>query len=322
MRAAMIRKYGGPEVVTIESVPLPPLEATQVRVKVHAAPLTAGDVRLRSAVVPSGLGLLVRLAIGVTGPRKPVPGWGFAGTVHEVGASVGTFRPGQRVFGIMGFSGGAHAEYATLAADSTVLPLPDSLSMEEGAAFFFGGLTAADFLIDKGQMKPGEHLAIIGATGSVGSAAISIAKHLGLTVTAVASRANLELARSLGADELVDYRTQSLTGRYDGILDVMGALPRAQALSLLKPHGRLMPVTATLLELIGAGLRPRRGTLRITGNTTSEAKEKLSRLVDLHRAGGYRPVVGSVMPFSDIVEAHRRAETFHKQGNLVLRLVA
>lgn len=320
MQAAMVRRYGGPEVVRLETVPRPVVKPGTLRVRVCATPVTAGDVRMRSAVVPRGYGWLIRLAIGVFGPRQPIPGWGFSGVVESVAADVTGFSVGTRVFGMKGFGGGAHAEYLTIPAAGTVLPMPDDLSFEEGAAFFFGGLTAADFLIDKAAMQRGERLAIVGATGSVGSAAISIAKHLGLVVTAVASKENHELARSLGADAVVDYRTQQLEGAFDGVLDVMGALSLQKALSLLRPGGRLMPVTPTLLDSLGAALRPRRGHARITGSTTSEAKEKLVRLVDLYRAGGYRPVVGRTLPFSEIAEAHRIAQSWHKQGNLVLTL--
>lgn len=320
MQAATVRRYGGPEAIRLERVPRPVVAPGEVRVRVCATPLTAADVRLRSAQVPFGYGLLVRLGFGLLGPRQPIPGWGFSGVVESLAPGVTGLAVGARVFGLKSFKGGAHAEYLTISADGPVLPMPDGLSFEEGAAFFFGGLTAADFLLDKGAMQRGERLAIVGATGSVGTAAISIAKHLGLVITAVASKENHELARSLGADAVVDYRTQALEGEFDGILDVMGALPRSKALSLLRPGGRLMPVTPNLLDNLGAALRPRRGTKRITGSTTSEAKEKLVRLVELHRAGGYRPVVGRTLPFGEIVEAHRIAQGWHKQGNLVLTL--
>lgn len=320
MRAATIHRYGGPEVVRIASMPVPALLAGEVRVRVHAAPITAGDVRLRSANVPRGYGLLVRAMFGFTGPRRPIPGWGFSGVIEAAAPDVRELSVGDRVFGIKGFYGGAHAEYLTLPAKGTILRLPDTLTFEEGAAFFFGGLTAADFLIDKGNMQRGEDLAVVGATGSVGSAALSIGKHLGLTLTAVASAKNHALAQSLGASTVIDYRAAELEGRFDGILDVMGYLPRKRALSLLKPGGRLMPVTPNLLQNLGATLMPRRGTARITGSTTSEAREKLERLVALHQAGAYRPVVGVTMPFDQIAEAHRMAESWHKQGNLVLRM--
>ena len=322
MFAATVRQYGGPDVIRIERLALPAVRAGEVRVRVHASPITAGDVRLRSAVVPRGFGLLIRAANGFSGPRSPVPGMGFAGVIDAVAPDVGAFAVGERVFGSKGFGGGAHAEYLTIAASGCVLPLPASLSFEEGAAFFFGGPTAADFLIDKARMERGEHLAVIGATGSVGTAALSIAKHLGVTVTAVASKENHPLARSLGAETVLDYRTETLEGRFDGILDVMGSIARKRALTLLRPGGRLMPVTSTLIENLGAALRPRRGLVWITGSTTADTREKMERLVALHHAGGYRPVVGETMAFEEIGDAHQIAETWHKQGNLIVRMVA
>ncbi len=320
MRAANIPRYGGPEVVQLAEVAIPEVRAGEVRVRVHAAPVTAGDVRLRSAVVPRGFGLLIRAAMGFTGPRNPIPGWAFAGVVDAVAPDVQALSVGDRVFGIKGVGGGAQAEFLTVQAKGTVLRMPDSLSFEEGAAFFFGGLTAADFLIDKAQMQPGETLAVIGATGSVGSAALSLAKHLGLITTAVCSAKNHDLARALGAQSVVDYKGETLEGTFDGILDVMGSIPRARALTMLRFGGRLMPVTSTLAETLGAALRPTRGTARITGGTTSEAREKLERLVQLHQAGAYRPHIGLTLPFAQIAEAHRIAESWHKKGNIVLTM--
>lgn len=320
MQAAMVHRYGPPEAVKLESVPRPSLKAGEVLVRVHASPVTAADVRLRSAIVPAGYAPLIRLGMGFFGPRHPIPGLNFAGTVAEVGEGVTTFKPGQRVFGITGFRGGAHAEFLKIPATGRILPLPDSLSFEEGAAFFFGGLTAADFLIDKANMRPGESLLVLGATGSVGSAAVSLGRHLGLQVTAVASTPNLELARKLGAHEVIDYRTEALRGTYDGIIDVMGVLPYSKAKAFLKPGGRLMPVTGNLPQNLGATLRPRRGTHQVTGSTTSDSLESAQRLLAIHVAGGYRPLVGTCFPFAQIQEAHRIASTWHKQGNLILTM--
>lgn len=139
-----------------------------------------------------------------------------------------------------------------------------------------------------------------------------------MRVTAVASTKNLELARQLGAEDVIDYTQEPLRGTYDGILDVMGVLPYAKAKAFLKPGGRLMPVTGTLTQNLGAALRPTRNGHRITGSTTSDSRASLERLVAIHRAGGYRPLVGEVLPFEQIQQAHRVAATWHKRGNLIL----
>ncbi|MES2816492.1 MAG: NAD(P)-dependent alcohol dehydrogenase [Pseudomonadota bacterium] len=314
MKIARYTAYGGSETVVLEDAPIPTPGPGEILIRVHAAPVTAGDARMRSGKVPRGLGLMVRLAIGWSRP-KVAPGWAFAGEVAALGADVTTFQEGQRVFGLKGFKGGAHAEYLTIRADGSVLPLPDTLSYEQGAAFFFGGLTAAEFLIDRAKLARGERLLVAGATGSVGSAAVQIARHLGATVAATASPANHPLARQLGATEVTDYRTGPPKGPFDVILDVMGSIGWKGAAPLLSPRGRLILITADLGEMLASALNRR----FITG-TNKDDLPAMRRLVGLHAKGGYTPVVGPVLPFAQLSEAHRIAESFHKPGNLVVTM--
>lgn len=315
MKIARYTAYGGPETVTLDEAPIPSPGPGDLLIRVRAAPVTAGDARMRSGKVPRGLGLMLRLAIGWSRP-KVAPGWAFAGEVAALGPDISGYRQGQRVFGLKGFKGGAHAEFLTIPASGPVLPLPETLTFEEGAAFFFGGLTAAEFLIDRARLAPNERVLIAGATGSVGSAAIQIARHLGATVSATASPANHALARQLGATEVTDYRTGPPEGRFDVILDVMGSLGWKGAESLLSPKGRLVLITATLSEMLASALRPRRF---ITG-TNKDDLSAMRRLVDLHTAGGYTPIVGQALPFDQLAEAHRIAESFHKPGNLIVQM--
>lgn len=317
MRAAHVSAYGGPDVISFRDVPQPQPKAGEVLVRILAAPVTAGDVRMRSAIVPRGMGVPLRLVLGWSRPRNP-PGWSFAGEIAALGAGVTTFAMGQKVFGLTGFKGGAHAEYVAIPAHGPIFALPAGLTEAEGAAFFFGGLTAADFLIDKAQLQAGERLLINGATGAVGSAAIQIAKALGARVTAVASSANHALARRLGADETQDYRHGPADGRFDVVMDVMGTLGWAGARPLLAQGGRLLLITAGLPEMLGVLLRPRRDGRRLFAGTSSEAKEKMARLIGLYEAGAYRPVVSQTLPFEQLARAHQIAETFHKPGNLVV----
>jgi NADPH:quinone reductase-like Zn-dependent oxidoreductase len=315
MKIARYTAYGGPETVVLEDAPLPTPGPGELLIRTRAAPVTAGDARMRSGRVPRGLSLMVRLALGWSRP-KVAPGWAFSGEVAVLGPGVTTFQKGQRVFGLKGFKGGAHAEYLTIPATGTVLPLPDTLTYEQGAAFFFGGLTAAEFLIDRAKLAPGERLLVAGATGSVGSAALQIARHIGATVAATASPANHALARQLGATEVTDYRTGPPKGQFDVILDVMGSLGWKGAEPLLSPQGRLILITATLGEMLSSALRPRRF---ITG-TNKDSLPALRRLLALHEAGGYTPVVGQILPFGDLAKAHTIAESFHKPGNLVVTM--
>lgn len=319
MRAARYTAYGAPDTIAFEDLPTPAPGPDQVLGRIHAAPVTAGDARIRSGKVPRGMGLLLRAVIGWNRPRVR-PGWAFAGELVEPGPGITGWPRGQRVFGLTGFKGGAHAEYAVIKATGPLMPLPDSLTMAEGAAFFFGGLTAAEFLIDKARVQPGERVLINGATGAVGSAAVQIASHLGAEVTAVASARNHALARKLGAKAVQDYQNGPVEGRFDVILDVMGTLGWTGAKPLLAEGGRLCLITADLATTLGAALRPKRGTSRVFAGPTGETPGQMRRLIALHQTGAYRPVLGEVLPFAELPRAHAIAESFHKPGNLVVMM--
>ena len=318
MKAATVRRYGGPDVVRIEDLPLPVSRTGELRVRIAAAAVTAADARLRANDAPRGFGLLMRCITGLIRPRHPVFGMEFAGAVDALGAAASGFSLGQRVFGTTGIRGGAHAQYLTIRADARLFALPDTLSDLQGAAFFFGGLTAADFLIDKAFVQHGERLLINGATGSVGSAAVQLGRHLGARVTAVARVENHAFARALGADDTIDYRTDPISGQWDVILDVVGNLPYAKAAPLLACGGRLLPVTATLAEQLSYALHPQRSLHRITGGVIADGKPAMQRLIDLHRVGAYQPAVGAVWPFAEIGAAHAQAGSRHRRGNTVV----
>ena len=313
MKAAVARRYGPPDVVALVEVPLPPLRPGQVHVEVGAAAVTVGDARIRAARAPAGMGLLMRLAFGLTRPRRPVLGMMFAGRM----ASAGTrFNDGDRVIGSTGMAMGAHAEI--LAVDeSRLLPLSD-LSDSDAVALLFGGMTAADFLIDKARLRAGQRLLVNGATGEVGVAALQIARHLGAVTTAVCRAENHALARSLGAAACHDYRIGPPCGEWDAILDIAGTLPWARARALLAPGGVLMPVTASLGQMLGAALQPRRGGRRITGATTSDGPAALARVLDLARAGVLVPVIAARLPLSGIAKAHALVDSGHKRGSVVV----
>ena len=319
MKAAFYTAYGPPETILLRDVPRPEPAVGEVLVRVRAAPVTAGDVRMRSGMVPRGMGLMLRAFIGMKRPRV-APGFAFSGEVAGLGSEVEGFAVGDRVFGLMGFKGGAHSDYLTISAKGRILPLAEDLSHAEGAAFFFGGMTAAEFLIDKARLAPGERMLVAGATGAVGGAAVQIGRHLGAEVVATASPANHALALKLGAESVSDYRDPPPAGPFDVVFDVMGKLGWPGARPLLAAGGRLVLVTATLGEMLGGSLRPNREGRRIMTGTGADDLPGMQRLVALHRAGGYRPVVGEVLPFADLVKAHAIAETFHKPGNLVVTM--
>lgn len=316
MRAARVTRYGPPEVIELVDLPRPVPKPGELLVRVLASPVTTGDMRLRSARVPRGLGLLVRLAIGWSGPRHPVPGWGFVG---EVAGGEGV-PMGTRVIGVAGFRGGAHADYLTIRADGPVRPLPDGLTPEEGASLLFGGLTAAHAVLDWAGVAPGDRVWVNGATGSVGAMAVQIAAAKGGLVTASASPARHPLARDLGAVALQDYRDGPPAGPFDVVIDVFGSAPYAGAKAVMADGARHIALTADLPEMLGATLRRvERGHRRFTG-TTSESRAALDCLLALVADGTVRPLVGEVFPLDRIRDAHRLVETMSKPGSVVLRI--
>lgn len=321
MRAALTESYGPPEVVRLAELPDPVPGAGEALVRVAAAGVSRGDARMRALDVPAGFGPILRMLVGTRRPRRPVRGSEFAGVVEALGPGAAGLSPGQRVMGILGLRGGAHAERLVVPAGGMVLPTPDTLTDEEAAGFFFGGLTAAAFLIDHAKLARGERLLVNGATGAAGSAAVQIGRHLGAAVTAVCRSENADLARELGAEATLDYRDGPIRGTWDVVMDVAGTLPWPVARGLLAPGGRLIPVTtASLGATLGAALRPRRDGRRITAGNFSETRAGMERLLAIHAAGGYRPVIGTVLPFERIVKAHRLAESHHKRGNVVVTM--
>jgi NADPH:quinone reductase-like Zn-dependent oxidoreductase len=320
MKAALYRRYGPPSVVNVQDWPDPVPNAGDVLVQVEAAGLTSGDARIRSARAPAGMGPFIRLVFGVTAPRRPILGREYAGRIVALGAGVTTFNEGDTVFGITdGMRLGAHAELIAVKASGLIRHRPEELSATEAAAFFFGGLTAADFLLDQCRLHPGERILIVGATGAVGSAAVQIARMQGAQITALTGADNLALARTLGADDARDYRLNTGSDLYDVILDVPGTLPNA--LDRLAPAGRLGLVTATLGQMLGALLRPqRKGNRRICAGVVKETPHAVARLIDLYTNKSYRPLLGESFPLSSIRDAYERADSGHKRGNIVLHL--
>lgn len=320
MKAAVARRYGPPEVIAVETCPDPRPGPDDILIAVTAAGLTSGDARIRAARAPAGMGLMMRAVFGLTRPRRIIPGREYAGSVRAVGANVTRFRPGDAVFGITdGLTLGAHAELVCVKAEGLVQHKPDSLSDTEAAAFFFGGLTAADFLLDQCRLTAADRLLVIGGTGAVGSAAIQIGRSCGARITALTGPENAELARTLGADITADYRNGLPPGPFDVILDIPGILPCLP--DCLAPQGRLGRVTATLGQMIGAAARPIRDhERRLHAGVIKESATAQKRLLTLHEAGHYRPLPGRSFPLQAVVEAHRLADSGHKRGNITLHM--
>ncbi len=319
MKAAVYRRYGPPDVVRIEEVPRPDPKTNELLVRVRATTVSAGDSRLRSARVPPGFGLMMRLAFGIFGPRRHTLGWEFAGEVAAVGPSVARFVPGDRVFGTRM---GSHAEYV-VAPESSAAPIPRSLTFEDAASLVFGGMTSLYYLRDKAKVQPGERALINGASGAVGTAAVQIAKHFGAAVTGVCSAANGELVRSLGAERVVDYAREDFTQTgqtYDVILDAVGNCPFERCKHALAPGGRLLLVVASLGQMLGGMLRPSRAGRRVLTGVGATRAEDLLFLGTLAESGALKPVIDRTYPLARIVDAHSYVDTGRKRGSVVVTL--
>lgn len=317
MRQVVQRAYGPPDVLVIETAPVPRPNSGEVLLRVHASDVTSGDARVRAFRVPGIFWLPGRLALGVFRPRHRVPGVDFAGEVVELGAGVTRWRVGDRVFGQHGFFG-SHAEYRVVPETAAMAAIPRSLDYPEAAALPFGGLTMLDFC-GRGGYRKRESLLVNGASGAVGVAAVQIAKAYGSHVTAICSAANAETVRRLGADAVLDYRSPGFAlpqGAFDIVFDTVGNLRFADVAPALKPDGRLWQAVISGGMVLDQ-LRHNKRILGGTGNPTPAAMAELARL---HEAGQLQPVIDSRYPLSDIRAAHARVDTGRKVGAVVLEL--
>lgn len=322
MKVAFVARYGPPEVVEFREVPTPSPAAGELRIRILATAVTAGDWRIRSGVMPRGFGTLRGIVLGFGGPRKGVLGTDAAGVVDAVGEGVTRFKVGAPVFVFPGSALGCHAEFLMIREDGRIAPKPANLTFEEAAALPFGGMTALDFL-RRGKVQAGERVLVNGASGNVGSAAVQLAKHLGAHVTAVCSAPNASRVRSLGADEVIDYTACDFAAggvRYDVVMDCVGNAPYRRVQCVLAPRGRLLAVLADLPAMLGAAFAGRTKSHRVIAGPASEKPEDLMTVADLAAQGNLRPVIDQRFPFEGIVDAYRVVDSGRKKGSVVLWL--
>jgi NADPH:quinone reductase-like Zn-dependent oxidoreductase len=323
MKAIVYRRYGSPDVVALAEVPKPAPKDNEVLIRIHATTVTTGDWRARSLKMPAGFGLMGRLAFGVFGPRKPILGTELAGVVEKAGKAVTRFKTGDEVFAFPGASFGGHAEYRIMSEDGLIALKPANLSFEEAAALSFGGTTALIFLRDKGGIKRGDKVLIVGASGSVGTAAVQIAKHLGAEVTGVCSTANLDLVRSIGADQVIDYTKENFVLRgetYDIVLDTTGTTSFARCGDVLKPGGRLLLVLGSFAQALGLERPSKASGKKVIAGVASARREDMNYLASLAQAGAFQPVIDRSYPLENAAEAHAYVDTGRKRGNVVLTM--
>jgi NADPH:quinone reductase-like Zn-dependent oxidoreductase len=297
MKAVVYERYGPPEVLMLCDIKKPTPKENEILVKIYSTSVTAGDWRMRKADP-----FLVRLFAGLFKPtRLNVLGFELAGVVEEAGSKVSSFRKGDAVFASCGFRFGAYAEYKCLPEDELVAIKPSNMSFDEAATVPIGGLTALRLLRQAG-LRAGDRILVYGASGSVGTFAVQLAKHFGAVVTAVCSSPNAALVTSLGASSVIDYKTQDLRNMqdsFDVVLDAVGKMSKADRKRLLKRDGKFTTVAGS----------------------PKANKDDLITLKNIIEAGHLKSVIDRTYTLEQIREAHAYVEGFHKKGNVVVKIV-
>lgn len=322
MKAFVCTQYGSPEVLRLKEVKKPSPKANEVLIRILATTVTSGDCRVRALNTPAGFRLMMRLALGVRKPRQPILGTELAGRIESVGDHVSKFQVGDHVFAFADFEMGCYAEYKCMPENGAVVPIPANLTIEEAAAISFGGTTALHFF-RRAKLQSGEKVLINGASGGVGSAAIQLAKYFGAEVTGVCSTANVELARSLGADHVIDYTKEDFTQNgetYNVIVDTAGTALYSRSKDSLKEKGRLILVLAGLPDMFPIPWISITSRKKVIAGPASGRAEDLQFLAGLAEKRKFRPFIDRRYPFEKIVEAHRYVDTGHKRGNVVITL--
>lgn len=301
MKAIICTKYGPPNVLQLQNIEKPTPKKNEVLVKIHATSVSTGDCRIRSFNSPLLFWIPMRIILGFRKPRKPILGVELSGEIEDIGSDVTQFKKGDPVFALTELNLGGYAEYTCVHESGLIALKPTNVTYEEAAVIPFGGTSALHFL-RKGQIKKGQRVLIYGASGSVGTAAIQLAKYFGATVTAICSSSNFDLVTTLGADNVIDYMKEDFTKRgehYDIIFDAVGKYKKSLCTDALMPNGKYVSVNGMMAKV---------------------SKEDMNLLKQLAETEKLKPVIDRTYRLEEIAEAHIYVEKGHKKGNVSITL--
>ncbi len=321
MKAIICTKYGPPDVLQLREVEKPTPKDNEVLIKIHAATVTAGDCELRGLKFSFILRLLMRIGFGLRRPRKKILGMELVGEIEAIGKDIKRFRKGDQVFGSTGMSLGAYAEYLCLREERKLGVLaikPANMTYEEAAAVPIGGLEALSFL-GKGNVQNGQKVLIRGASGTIGTFAIQLAKYYGAEVTGVGNPTSLEVMKSLGAHKVIDYTKEDFTKSgetYDVIFDIIGKNSFLDCKKSLQKNGLLLLANSKLFRAD----RRQKTSIKVINGRANPKTEDLICLRELIEAGKIKTVIDRRYPLEEIPEAHRYVDKGQKTGNVVINV--
>lgn len=326
MKAIVWTAYGPPDVLQLTEVEKPTPKDNEVLIRIYATTATAGDCEFRNLKFPIYLRLPLRIYMGLRKPKRiTILGQEFAGEIESIGKDVKLFKEGDQVFGTTGFGMGAYAEYICLPEapkemEGALAKKPTNTTYDEAAAVPLGGLEALHFL-SKGNIQSGQKVLINGAGGSIGTMAVQLARYFGAEVTGVDRTEKLDMLRSIGADQVIDYTQVDFTQNgetYDVIYDVVGKSPFSRSISSLKQNGRYLLANAGPSQMVRGTWTSMISSKKVIVGTGSQKTEELIFLKELIEAGKIKPVIDRRYPMEQIAEAHRYVEQGHKKGNVVI----
>ncbi|HNW81555.1 MAG TPA: NAD(P)-dependent alcohol dehydrogenase [bacterium] len=328
MKSVVCTKYGPPEVLQIKEVEKPAPKDNEVLIRVHAASVNYGDLIARNFkdVTPSKfnmpmlLWIISKLVFGLRKPRIKVLGSEFSGEIESVGVNVKKFKQGDKVFGYLGAGMGAYAEYICLPETGCLAIKPENISYEEAAAVSYGAIMALP-LLKKVNLKPGQKILINGASGSIGSAAVQIAKHFGAEVTGICGTPRLEFVKTLGADKVIDYTKEDFTQngeKYDVIFDILGKSSFSQNKNSLNENGIYLLASFKTKQLFQMLLTSISGGRKVICSIAPGSLNDLILVKELIEEGKIKTIIDKRFPLEQTAEAHRYVEEGNKKGSVVI----